>query len=48
MAYYCFCCQTQSDIFIFYHIPTAVLTKDVKPIVMEVTETRVTGEAMEM
>ncbi|KAL9988959.1 hypothetical protein ACROYT_G003457 [Oculina patagonica] len=27
---------------------TAVLTKDVKPIVMEVTETRVTGEAMEM
>ncbi|XP_078359818.1 proteasome subunit beta type-7-like [Oculina patagonica] len=27
---------------------TAVLTKDVKPIVMEVTETRVTGEAMDM
>lgn len=48
MAYYYFCCQTQSDKFIFYHIPTAVLTKDVKPIVMEVTETRVTGEAMEM
>lgn len=33
-----------------FHFTTAVLSKDVKPIVMEVTETRVTqpGEAMEM
>ena len=34
------------NINIYYYISTAVLTKDIKPIVVDVIET--TGEAMEM